>query len=100
MSAYDFNTMKSVGLAVSRPVCWALSWFTAHPQENGMTYGAHLRRAWYMAWRMGYGAVCLLIHGVFPAWFPTAGSRTVKSLYLGLRSEEERVKEEEVEKQV
>ncbi len=100
MSAFDPDIMNHTGHAIARPFRWLLSWFTAHPTEKGVTYGQHLRRAWYMAWQMGYGSFCLFIHGVFPAWFPTVGSITIKRLYLDVRGEEEKVKKEEVDKQV
>jgi len=103
MSAFDPDVMESTALAIRRPVLWLSSWFTqcpswftAHPSERGLTYGQHLRRAWYMAWRMLYGSACLFIHGVFPAWFPTVGSNTIKQLYLDVRSVEEKEGEKEV----
>ena len=117
MSAFDPDVMESTALAIRRPVLWLSSWFTqcplwftqcpswftqcpswftAHPSERGLTYGQHLRRAWYMAWRMLYGSACLFVHGVFPAWFSTAGSKTIKQLYLDVRGAEEKEREKEV----
>lgn len=52
-----------------------------HPQEKGMTYSSHMRVALSMAGRMAYGAVCLMIHSVFPFWFQTTGSTIVSELY-------------------
>lgn len=101
MSAFDTDIMNSTGNAIARPFRALFSWLTAHPAKKGMTYGAHLRHAWYMAWQMGYGSFCLLIHGVFPSWFPDVGSSTIKRLYLDMRGKEEKVKkEEEGDKQV
>jgi hypothetical protein len=75
-------------------------WFTAHPAEKGMTYREHLYRAWYMAWHMGCGSASLVVHGLFPAWYSATGSQTIQRLYREMRREEERVKEENVEKLV
>lgn len=80
MSAFQETVIEGTANALIRIFTWGSSWFTAHPAEHGMTYGGHARRALWMSGKMGWGAVALVIHAVFPFWFKTTGSRTVREL--------------------
>jgi len=54
--------------------------FLEHPQQNNMTYCQHMKRAWYMAYKMLLAVVALFIHGLIPCVFETTGTDTVKDL--------------------
>ena len=101
MGAFYTEIAESVGDSVRCSLRWVLcipSMCMAHPANKGITYGEHLRQAWYMAFRMGYGSVCLLLHGIFPFMYETTGTRTVKRLYREIHDEEERAKERDKER--
>ena len=55
--------------------------FLKHPAEEGMTYLQHMRRAFTLCGRMFYGGVCLLVHGLVPAWYEREGSHVIRELY-------------------
>ena len=55
--------------------------FWRHPESEGMTYRQHLTRALWLSGQMAYGSVCLLVHGLVPAWFEKTGSGVIRGLY-------------------
>ena len=55
--------------------------FYRHPEEEGMTYVQHMRRAFSLGGRMLYGCACLVIHGLVPAFCERTGSRVIRELY-------------------
>jgi hypothetical protein len=56
------------------------SWFTAHPETVGETYGEHLVMASSFGCRMVFAGVACMLHGLFPFLFVRTGSRTVAEL--------------------
>jgi hypothetical protein len=54
--------------------------FLEHPQKNNMTYCQHMKRAWYMAYKMLLAFMGLFIHGLVPCVFETTGTDTIKDL--------------------
>ena len=54
--------------------------FTDHPDSVGETYLEHMGSAWGFAATMAVGALCCLLHGVFPFAFQKAGSRRIVEL--------------------
>lgn len=55
--------------------------FTEHPASVGETWWQHLGSAWYFSAQMAMGAVCCLIHGLFPFLFEKSGSRRIEHLH-------------------
>jgi hypothetical protein len=55
--------------------------FTDHPDSVGETYLEHMGSAWGFAATMLAGAVCCLLHGIFPFAFQKAGSRRITELH-------------------
>lgn len=51
-----------------------------HLDEAGMSYGAHLRRAWRVGGAMLTAGCACLIHGLIPGLFTTKASRTIVRL--------------------
>lgn len=62
------------------------SLFHQHPRQEGMTYTQHLKRALWLSSKMTYGSICLIIHGLIPAFCEKSGSAVVASLYNDLNS--------------
>jgi hypothetical protein len=54
--------------------------FLKHPNEHDMTYSQHLKRAWYMAYKMMIGMLALFIHGLIPYFNETRGTDMIKEL--------------------
>ena len=59
--------------------------FYKHPEAEGMTYRQHVTRALWLSGQMAYGSVCLLIHGLVPAWFEKTGSGVIRRLNLEIQ---------------
>jgi len=57
--------------------------FYKHPEQEGMTYFQHMRRAFSLGGRMLYGCACLVIHGLVPALCEQTGTRVIHGLYEG-----------------
>ena len=55
--------------------------FYKHPEAEGMTYRQHVTRALWLSGQMAYGSICLLVHGLVPAWFEKTGSGVIRGLY-------------------
>ncbi len=55
--------------------------FLKHPEEEGMTYFQHMRRAFSLGGRMLYGSICLFVHGLVPALHEKTGTQTIGGLY-------------------
>ncbi len=55
--------------------------FLDHPTSIGETYVEHRCQAFRFALSLFRGALACFIHGIFPAFFLTTGSDTVRSLY-------------------
>ena len=55
--------------------------FTDHPDSVGETYLEHMGQAWGFAATMATGALCCLLHGVFPFAFQKSGSRRIIELH-------------------
>jgi hypothetical protein len=81
MSVVKEEDQENVAEAIRCPLQWVYDLFTAHPLEAGLTYREHFHRAVYAALRMGWGAVALAIHALFPFCFRTTGTRTIRALY-------------------
>ena len=52
-----------------------------HLSEAGLSYGAHLRRAWRIGGSLLVAGAACLIHGIFPGVFRTKASSTVVTLH-------------------
>jgi hypothetical protein len=81
---------ENVAEAIRGSLRWLIDLFTAHPAESGMTYREHFHRAVYAAMRMGWGAVALAIHALFPFCFRTTGSRMIREVYEELMGEKKK----------
>ena len=57
------------------------SLFNEHPHAQNLTYLQHAIRALSLSAKMGKGCLALLIHAVFPMWFQSTGTRTIRELY-------------------
>jgi hypothetical protein len=55
--------------------------FTAHPASIGESYGEHFRSACTFSAHMIFGGIACLVHAIFPFFFVTTGSSTVRKLY-------------------
>jgi hypothetical protein len=55
--------------------------FLKHPEEEGMTYFQHMRRAFSLGGRMLYGSICLFVHGLVPAFHQRTGTRIIGDLH-------------------
>lgn len=55
--------------------------FTEHPASVGETYTEHLGSAWGFAGAMLAGGIACAIHGIFPFFFTTTGSATIRRLH-------------------
>ena len=55
--------------------------FTRHPREVGEGYWAHCAAASWFGVRMIGGGLACFVHAVFPFWFQTRGSDTIKGLH-------------------
>ncbi len=51
-----------------------------HLEEAGMSYGAHLKRAWSIGGPLLVAGGACLIHGLFPSLFTTTATRTIVRL--------------------
>jgi hypothetical protein len=60
--------------------------FHQHPEQEGMTYTQHLKRACYLGGKMALGSICLLIHALVPAFCEKTGSRIIQELHTELSS--------------
>ncbi len=55
--------------------------FSEHPASVNETYGEHLAVATSFGWRLVFGGVACLIHGILPFMFVTTGSRMIGQLH-------------------
>jgi hypothetical protein len=55
--------------------------FIDHPTSIGETYFQHQRHAFRFATSLLTGALACFVHGIFPAFFLTTGSETVRDLH-------------------
>lgn len=55
--------------------------FSEHPNSIGMSYFAHMVRAFGFSFAMIYGSVVCFIHAVFPFLLEHDASRLVSTLY-------------------
>jgi hypothetical protein len=55
--------------------------FAAHPRALGETYFSHQRAAFGYAATLLGACLAAAVHGVFPCFFETTGSRTVARLH-------------------
>jgi hypothetical protein len=60
--------------------------FHKHPEQEGMTYTQHLKRACYLSGQMAYGSLCLLLHAIVPAFCEKTGSRIIQQLHHDISS--------------
>jgi hypothetical protein len=51
-----------------------------HLEEAGMSYGAHLKRAWSIGGPLLVAGGACLVHGLFPSLFTTTATRTIVRL--------------------
>lgn len=68
------------------------NFFLDHPNENNMTYFAHLKHASYLGMIMFLGSASLFIHGLVPKLFKNTGSNTIKQLYNIIYNDELKLK--------
>lgn len=55
--------------------------FTSHPGSVGESYLQHLRHATGFGVHMVVGGLACLVHGLFPFWFVSTGSRQIAALH-------------------
>lgn len=55
--------------------------FTEHPQTVGETYFQHMHSASYFAVKMLGGALCCIVHAIFPFLFEKTGSTIIIGLH-------------------
>ncbi len=55
--------------------------FTTHPRALGETYFSHQRAAFGYAVTLLGAGLAAAVHGLFPCFFETTGSRTVARLH-------------------
>ena len=55
--------------------------FTAHPRALGETYFTHQRAAFGYAATLLGACLAAAVHGIFPCFFVSTGSRTVARLH-------------------
>ena len=51
-----------------------------HLEETGMSYGAHLKRAWSIGGPLLVAGGACVVHGLFPSLFTTTATRTIVRL--------------------
>ena len=56
--------------------------FLSHPQEKGLSYFAHSKKAVKMSFQLFIASIALMIHAIFPKYFQHVGSDTVDRLYI------------------
>ena len=52
----------------------------AHPSNVCMSYGTHFLFSMYLAKEFFIAAICAIIHAIYPDWFVTHSSDTVRKL--------------------
>ncbi len=64
-----------------------------HLEEKRISYCKHLGYAWYYSLLSLKASITFFIHGLYPDWFQTSGSDTVKSLQNTLLSHQQSAKQ-------
>lgn len=57
------------------------NWFSDHPTSVGETYFQHMGSAFSFAARLVAASMACFVHGLFPFFFVTTGSSTIKRLH-------------------
>jgi hypothetical protein len=60
--------------------------FHEHPEQEGMTYLQHFKRAFYLGSKMALGSFCLFLHAIVPAFCEKTGSRIIHQLHHDISS--------------
>jgi hypothetical protein len=57
------------------------NWFSAHPASVGETYFQHMGSAFGFAARLIAASMACFVHGLFPFFFVSTGSSSIKRLH-------------------
>ena len=55
--------------------------FAEHPQAQQLSYIEHACQSLYLSYKMGKASLALLIHAIFPMYYSTTGSDTIRELH-------------------